>query len=173
MWLCVWETDREMEIKTNWVFSLEVFSFSSWWRCSGQRDSQRSFLPLHLILHSSFAKHKTPQDKTLLYWSQVCFSAGYLLSPGLRKTPGFLGSHPALTGGKILDPWSLLPSPPPRGDGQVSLFTGGWGKVAWLSGSSWTRVIDFQGQFQHGWTPPRGFQGCRQSLGWYYARLSS
>lgn len=69
---CVWErqTDREMEIETNWVFSLEVFSFSSWQRCSDQRDSQRSFpfpsLGTSLICKTITQKEratKTPRTK--------------------------------------------------------------------------------------------------------------
>lgn len=64
MWLCVRETDRHRdEIETNWVFSLEVFSFSSYKRCSDQRIHREAFLPLHLALHS-FAKQSLRRRAT-------------------------------------------------------------------------------------------------------------
>ena len=88
----------------------------------------RTLFPLHLALHS-FAKQsirrreQDPQDKTPLYCSQVSFSAlagdDLLSGPQVSQENTWIPGIPlsSQTGGKILDPGSLLLSPPPQGDG--------------------------------------------------------
>lgn len=97
------------------------------------------FLPFHLILYSSFANHslrrreqQDPQDKTLLQ-SGLLFCLGSLpplSGPQVSQENTWIPGIPpsSQTGGKVLDPWSLLLSPPPGGDGQISLATGAGGR---------------------------------------------
>ena len=101
---------------------------------------REAFLPLHLALHS-FAKQsirrreQDPQDKTPLYCSQVSFSAlagdDLLSGPQVSQENTWIPGIPlsSQTGGKILDPGSLLLSPPPKEMGRSV-----W---SWEAGGRW------------------------------------
>ena len=166
------QTDREMEIETKWVFSLKVFSFSSWQRCSGQRDSQRSFPSLSLDTSFIICKPITQKERATRPPGQNSTVVRSAFLPWQFTSSlwasGFSGKHLDSWDSTQLSDWregfrsmvsSALTTSPRRWANQSG--HGAWRKVAWLNGSSWTRATDFQGQFQHGWTPPSGFQGCR------------